>query len=250
MIEIIHVSKSFDSIKAVDNIDLEINDEIFGLLGPNGAGKTTAIKIMAGLLCPDEGNIRIGGQDIQKKPLAAKKQFGLVLEEPYLFARLTPFEFLILIGKLYGMAKSDIQDRIAYLFQLFELEGHAHKLISTLSHGTRQKVALGGGLIHGPSILILDEPLTGLDPRSVYILKQELRNIAQNGGSILIATHILEVAQGLCDRVGIINQGKLIACGDLAALRREASISSDHLEDIFLRLTESGRQNKSIDSSS
>lgn len=241
MIEIIQISKSFDSTKAVDNLKLQISEEIFGLLGPNGAGKTTTIKMVAGLLRPDEGSVRIGGQDIWKNSLAAKKQLGLILEEPFLFTRLTPLEFLVLVGKLFGMAKKDIQDRMSYLFQIFELEGHAHKLISTLSHGTRQKVALSGTLIHRPSILVLDEPLTGLDPRSVYIFKQELRDIAQKGGSILISTHILEVAQGLCDRVGILNQGKLVACGDLAELRRGAKVSSDHLEDIFLRLTERQR---------
>jgi len=236
MIEIEHLSKSFDSNKIIDSFDLQISSEIFGLLGPNGAGKTTTIKMITGLLRPDEGKVRLEGQDIQKNPLSAKKQFGLVMEEPFLFSRLTPCEFLSLIGGLYGMARTKIEDRISYLFNLFELEPHGSKLISSLSHGSRQKVALCGALIHSPSNLILDEPFSGLDPQSVYTFKHELKHFVQQGGTVLIATHILEVAQSLCDRVGILNHGKLIACGDLTQLQKEASLSSNRLEGIFLKL--------------
>lgn len=237
MIEIKCVTKSFESTKAVDNVDLQISEEIFGLLGPNGAGKTSTIKMITGLMRPDSGYVRLNGYDIQKNHLIAKRQFGLVLEEPFLFSRLTALEFLVLVGKLYGMEQQNLQRRISDLLHIFELQSHANKLISALSHGMRQKVALSGALIHSPSILILDEPFTGLDPRSIYIFKQVLRNLVQGGGSILIATHILEIAQGLCDRVGILNYGKLIACGDLKALRKEAGSGDQHLEDIFIRLT-------------
>lgn len=240
MIEVVELSKSFGPIKAVENLNLKISGEIFGFLGPNGAGKTTAIKMMTGLLKPDKGQIRLMGLDLQREPLKARKIFGLVLEEPFLYPRLTPREFLFLIGGLYGMGKKGIKNRMSCLFEMFAMEDYADKLISSLSRGTRQKVALSGALIHGPSILFLDEPLSGVDPPSVYSFKEELRKIARRGGSIVMATHILEVAQTICDRVGIINQGMLLTCGNMEELQKEAEISSKNLEDIFLKLTSKG----------
>ena len=240
MIEVAELSRSFGSIKAVEDLNLNIFGEIFGFLGPNGAGKTTAIKMMTGLLKPDKGEIRLMGLDLQREPLKAKKVFGLVLEEPFLYSRLTPREFLFLVGGLYGMEKKDIRNRMSHLLQIFAMENYADKLISSLSRGTRQKVALSGALIHNPSILFLDEPLSGVDPQSVYSFKEELGKIARRGGSIVMATHILEVAQTLCDRVGIINKGKLLTCGNMEELQKEAETSSKNLEDIFLKLTSEG----------
>ncbi|GAG81335.1 unnamed protein product, partial [marine sediment metagenome] len=186
MIEVVELRKSFGSIKAVENLNLKISGEIFGFLGPNGAGKTTAIKMMTGLLKPDEGQIRLMGLDLQREPLRARKVFGLVLEEPFLYSRLTPREFLFLIGGLYGMEKKGIKNRMSYLLEMFAMEDYADKHISSLSRGTRQKVALSGALIHNPSILFLDEPLSGVDPPSVYNLKKELRDIVKRGGSIVM----------------------------------------------------------------
>lgn len=240
MIEVAELSKSFGSIKAVENLNLNIFGEIFGFLGPNGAGKTTAIKMMTGLLKPDKGQIRIMGLDLQREPLKAKKVFGLVLEEPFLYSRLTPREFLFLVGGLHGMEKKGIRNRMSHLLQIFAMENYADKLISSLSRGTRQKVALSGALIHNPSILFLDEPLSGVDPQSVYSFKEELGKISRRGGSIVMATHILEVAQTICDRVGIINKGKLLTCGNMEELQKEAETSSKNLEDIFLKLTSEG----------
>jgi ABC-2 type transport system ATP-binding protein len=242
MITIRNLRKTFGSVKAVQDLSLELSGEIFGLLGPNGAGKTTSIKMMTGLLKPDEGQILLMNIDLQKEPLEAKKVFGLVLEEPFLYSRLTPREFLSLIGSLYGMRKNRLVNRISYLFEIFDMENYADKLISSLSRGTKQKVALSGALVHNPSILFLDEPLSGLDPQSVYNLKQELKGIVEKGGTILMSTHILDVAQTLCDRVGIINQGILLACGSLEELHKEAKSSSKNLEDIFLKLTSQGKE--------
>jgi ABC-2 type transport system ATP-binding protein len=236
MIEITHLSKSFDSKIAVDDLNLIIEKELYIFLGPNGAGKTTTIKMITGLLHPQSGFVRVNGYDIQKQPLAAKRQFGLVSENPFLYEKLTAREFVQFIAGMYGVTPFDCKRRMDNLFDLFELSDSADNLIQTFSHGMKQKIAITAALIHDPKVLILDEPTSGLDPKSARNLKDILKGLVKKGTTIFMSTHILEIAERMCDRVGIINKGKLCAEGTMEELRSQ-SHDKQSLEDIFLELT-------------
>lgn len=239
MIEITAVSKSYSggSKKAVDNLDLTVKPgEIFGFLGPNGAGKTTTIKMLVGLLRPDAGTIRINGYDMADQPLEAKRQIGYVPDTPEVYDRLTGLEYLNFIGDIYNVPAAARQERIQRFATTFELTGALTDRISSYSHGMQQKLVLMAALLHNPPVWILDEPMVGLDPRSAHLLKELMAEHTRSGNTLFFSTHVLEVAERLCDRVAIIQRGRIIAHGTLEELR--ARQNGESLEEIFLELTD------------
>ncbi len=237
MIEIKHVTKTFGSKKAVDDLDLTIpTGEIIGFIGPNGAGKTTTIKMMTGVLNPDEGDILINGKSIQKEPLEAKRQFGLVPDNPDIFLRLKGIEYLNFMGDIYDVDAQQRQQRIETMAEIFEIKDVLNDKILSYSHGMRQKIIIMGALINDPEVWILDEPMTGLDPQSSFHLKQMMREHANKGKTVFFSTHVLEVAEKLCDKIAIIAHGKMIYYGTLEELRAQHGEQS--LEELFLEVTE------------
>lgn len=243
MIEISGVSKSYGggSKKAVDNLSLTVRPgETFGFLGPNGAGKTTTIKMLVGLLRPDSGSIRINGYDMAVRPLEAKRQLAFVPDSPDVYDKLTGLEYLNFIGDIYGVPGPERRSRIERLAATFELTGALADRISGFSHGMQQKLVLMGALLHNPPVWILDEPMIGLDPRSAHDLKELMAEHTRNGKTLFFSTHVLEVAEKLCDRVAIIKQGRIVACGTLDELRQQRQTgNNESLEDMFLELTQS-----------
>lgn len=240
MIELVHVSKSYNkgAVKAVDDLTLTARDgEIFGFLGPNGAGKTTTIKMMVGLLRRDSGEVRINGRDIEKEPIPVKRSISYVPDNPEVYERLTGIEYLNFLGDVYRVTGSVRRERIERFLEMFELTGAVNDLIQSYSHGMRQKLVLIGALLHEPEVFILDEPMVGLDPKSSNSLKKFMREHCDKGNVVFFSTHILEVAERLCDRIGIISQGKLTACGTMDELRARTQ-DKETLENIFLELTE------------
>jgi ABC-2 type transport system ATP-binding protein len=237
MITLRDVSKSYDgTVKAVDNITLTVqNGEIFGFLGPNGAGKTTTIKMITGILTPDQGSILVGGHDIVQEPLAAKRSFGFVPDDPHIFPRLKAIEYLRFIGDIYHVPTEERVSRIGLLSQRFGLEDVLNDRIQSYSHGMRQKLMIIGALLPAPDVWILDEPMTGLDPRSSYILKEMMREHADRGKTVFFSTHILDVAEKICDRLAIIDQGRIMFCGTIQEMRNHFS-SESSLETMFLDL--------------
>ena len=241
MLKLKLVSKSYGSgPKAVDSLDLHVRSgEIFGFLGPNGAGKTTTIKMVVGVLRPDEGSIEIGGADLAKQPTAAKVKTGYVPDEAALWDKLTGVEYLNFMGDVYGVPGDEREERVKPLLDMFEMTRAAPDPIGSYSRGMKQKIALVGSLIHRPSLWILDEPMMGLDPRSSYLLKELMRAHVNEGGAVFFSTHVMEVAERVCDRVGIIHKGKLIASGTVEELQALFAQEGDKsLEEIFLKVTE------------
>lgn len=239
MIHISHISKSYNrgEIKAVDSLCLHVQPgEIFGFLGPNGAGKTTTIKLIVGLLNPDSGNIIINGYDNQKQPIEAKRSMGYVPDNPKVYDRLNGMEYLNFLADVYEVPENVRKERIEFLLDGFSLTDAIYDPINTYSHGMKQKIVLIGALVHEPAVWILDEPMVGLDPRSSHFLKEYMREHCNRGNTVFFSTHVLEVAEKLCDRIGIINEGRLIAIGTIDELRRGEHAES--LENIFLELTE------------
>jgi len=237
MIKVNNLVKYFADRSAVQQVSLDIGAELFVFLGPNGAGKTTTIKMMTGLLKPDAGSVELKGINLHQYPLAAKQLFGLVPEEPALYEKLTAAEFVGFMAQLYKVNKTDAEKRMAQLFEIFEITDRRNDLLEDFSHGMKQKVSLSGALVHDPEILFLDEPTVGLDPKSARNLKDLLRGLVDKGHAVFMSTHILEVAERMCDRVGIIHQGRLIAVGTLEQLAQQAGKPGASLEDIFLTLT-------------
>ena len=239
MIEVNNVTKTYDNIyKAVNNVNLKIPDgKIFGLLGPNGAGKTSIIKMITGIISPTVGDISINGISISDEPVEAKEQFGYVPDSPDIFLRLTGLEYLNFIGDIYDVSLEIRAARIRDLAEKFEMELDLNDKIQSYSHGMRQKIINMGVMLHRPKVWILDEPMTGLDPKSAYIVKEMMKEHAKGGNTVLFSTHVLEVAEKICDCVAIINKGKVIFEGTLEELRDEMK-SNDSLEDMFLELTE------------
>ena len=241
MIEFRRVSKSYNKgkVKAVDDLDLVIKPgEIFGFLGPNGAGKTTTIKMIVGLLKPDAGTITINGLDIQKDALKCKAMTTYVPDYPAIYERLTGLEYLNFIGDVYGVPKKDRIARIEKWLEIFELSQAVSSPIQSYSHGMRQKIVLMAALLPAPRVMVLDEPMVGLDPRASHHLKEIMREHCDQGKTLFFSTHIMEVAEKLCDRMGIINKGKLIACGSMDELKKLNHEQQESLENIFLELTE------------
>ena len=238
MIEIKNVSKSYKKdIKVIDNLNLKINDgEIFGFLGPNGAGKTTTIKMMTGILDITEGDILIDNKSIIKDPIEAKKRIGLVQDNPEVFLKLKGIEYLNFIADVYEISREDRIKRIDELTKRFELENVLDNKIQSYSHGMRQKLLIISVLLHTPNNWILDEPMTGLDPRASFELKNVMREYANQNKTVFFSTHILDVAEKLCDRIGIINKGKLIFVGTLDEMKNELK-ENKSLEELFMEIT-------------
>lgn len=238
MIEISKTTKVYGkSFKAVDNLTLTVNNgEIFGFLGPNGAGKTTTIKMITGITDITEGDILIDGFSITKNHVEAKRQIGFVPDDPNVLLRLTGLEYLNFLVSIYGINPALAKERIEKYAKTFDLEHDLHDKIQSFSHGMRQKLLVIGVLIHQPTNLILDEPMTGLDPKSAFNLKQVLREYADEGHTVLFSTHVLEVAEKICDRIGVINKGKLLFVGTVDELRAQTK-SHQSLEELFLELT-------------
>ncbi|HIU51326.1 MAG TPA: ABC transporter ATP-binding protein [Candidatus Merdicola faecigallinarum] len=239
MIQIQNLTKSYvKDKKSVDNLNLEIKDgEIFGFLGPNGAGKTTTIKMITGILNPDEGDILIDGKSIQKDPLEAKKKFGFVPDSPDMFLKLKGIEYLNFLADIYEISEDTRKERIQVLTAKFEIQDALNSQIQSYSHGMRQKIVICGVLLNNPKNWILDEPMTGLDPKSSFDLKEMMRKHTQEGNSVFFSTHVLEVAEKLCDRVGIINKGKLVFVGTFEEMKEKFK-ENKSLEELFLEITE------------
>lgn len=238
MIELAGVTKSYNgTTKAVDHLDLTVpKGEIFGFLGPNGAGKTTTIKMITGIIRPDQGHIRVNGKDITTEAIEAKRQFGYVPDSPDLFLRLKGLEYIGLMADIYKVPEELRKERIERLAERFDMTDALGDTIQSYSHGMRQKIVIMGVLIHHPEVWILDEPLTGLDPKSSYTLKEMMREHADSGRTVFFSTHVLEVAEKLCDRVAIINKGKILFCGTFPEMQRHFQ-SNVSLERLFLELT-------------
>ena len=237
MIEIENLSKSFGSLKAVDDLNLRIpKGELFCFLGPNGAGKTTTIKMLTGLMRPDDGAIRIDGIDIRRDPVAAKRIMGYIPDMPYLYDRLTPREYIEFVADLYDVPADRTADALREDFDRFGLVSYRGALIGDLSHGMRQRLIYVATFLHSPAVMMVDEPLVGLDPYTIRMIKDMLRSKARAGMTIFLTTHILAVAEEIADRIGIISNGHLIAMGTLDELKRQYT-SAENLEDMFLDLT-------------
>ena len=241
MISLQKLSKSYANgkVRAVDDLTLHVRKgEIFGFIGPNGAGKTTTIKMITGLLTPTEGAVLIDGVNMAKNPIAAKMKIGFVPDNHEIHDRLTGTEYLNFMGDVYGVPTEVRRRRIQKYLSMFGIEQVAGELIRTYSHGMKQKLVLTGALLHTPPLWILDEPMVGLDPKSSALLKEEMRSHTRAGHTVFFSTHVLEVAEKLCDRIGIILGGKLVCVGTFEELRAGSADSS--LEEIFLKLTEEG----------
>jgi len=239
MLQVEQLHKAFGDRIAVDELSLQIEHELFVFLGPNGAGKTTTIKMMTGLLHPDRGRVLIDGIDLAADPIGAKRLFGLVQESPVLYEKLSAREFVHFMARLYQVPEEDAVRRTGQLFEIFEISDRADELVEEFSHGMKQKVALAGALVHEPRVLFLDEPTVGLDPKAARNLKDLLRGMVERGTTVFMSTHILEVAERMCDRAGIIHQGRLIALGTMDELRKNSATEKASLEEIFLQLTAS-----------
>jgi ABC-2 type transport system ATP-binding protein len=237
LIETSHLIKHYGDKVAVNDVSFNVyGGEVFGFLGPNGAGKTTTIKVIVGLLQPSAGAVKINGYDVQTQPIPAKAASGYVPDTPNLYPKLSAHELLRFVGDLYGLDRSQVEKRGEELLRLFELEKVRDDPIDSYSHGMQQKMALACALIHDPRVLVLDEPTVGLDPRSARLIKDMLRQMAERGAAVFLSTHILEIAERMCDRIGIINKGELIAIGSMEELRSLGK-GETNLEDIFLSLT-------------
>ncbi len=228
----------FGDKMAVDNISLDVHGgEVFGFLGPNGAGKTTTIKMIVGLLQPTSGVVKVAGVDVQTQPLLAKASSGYVPDIPNLYAKLTGRELLRFIGDLYDLDRKQVAQRTDELLRMFDLAAVADDTVDSYSHGMQQKASLASALMHDPKVLVLDEPTVGLDPKSARLIKDILRQMAERGAAVFLSTHILEIAERMCDRIGIINKGQLVAVGTMNELRSLGKAGEVSLEDIFLGLT-------------
>lgn len=238
MILLDNLTKRYGDFTAVAGIDLEIGEaQIFGLLGPNGAGKTTTLRMIAGILRPDSGRVLVAGYDNVAKPIEARKLLGFVPDRPFVYDKLTGAELLRFSAGLYGLTGPEVESRVDELLELWDLAPWKDQLVESYSHGMRQKLIISSALIHRPRVLVVDEPMVGLDPRSAWLLKDVLRTFAEGGGTALVSTHTLELAESLCDRLAVIDKGKVVASGSIDDLRREARSETAGLEEIFLKIT-------------
>lgn len=236
MIKLTELTKAYGSLVAVNHLNLDVRPgEIFGFLGPNGAGKTTTIKMIAGLLQPTSGTIQVGGYDIRTEPLRAKAVTGFIPDRPYLYEKLTATEFMLFIARLYGV--DEAQRKTDELLRRFGLDDWSGELVENFSHGMKQRLVMASALLHDPRVLVVDEPMVGLDPRGARLVKDIFKNLAAKGATIFLSTHTLEIVEQMCDRVAIINKGTIIAEGSVDDLARAARMPHSHLEPVFLRLT-------------
>jgi ABC-2 type transport system ATP-binding protein len=237
MIELIHIVKKFGDLVAVNDLSLTVRrGEFFAVLGPNAAGKTTTIKILTGLIKPTSGSARVASFDVQQEPLEMRKRLAYVPDFPFLYDKLTPWEFLRFIGQMFRMAEASIRKKGSELVRRFNLEPYMNKTIEGLSHGTRQRVAIVSALLHDPEVFVIDEPMVGLDPHHARIVKDTLKERSLAGMTVFLSTHQLSVAEEMADRIGIIHQGRLIALGTREELRRQSG-ATGALEQTFLALT-------------
>ena len=237
MIELLQLTKSFGDLVAVDHINLTLaKGEFFAMLGPNAAGKTTTIKMLAGLIKPTSGHARIAGYDVQQQPLEARRRLAYVPDFPFLYDKLTAWEFLRFTGQLFHLPDDRIEANARELIARFNLLEHVNRPIESLSHGTRQRVAIASALLHDPEVFIVDEPMVGLDPQHARIIKDVLKERSRAGVTVLVSTHQLSIAEEMADRIGIIHGGKLIAVGTRDELRQQSG-ATGALEEIFLSLT-------------
>ena len=242
MIELINLTKLYRGLPAVDNVSLEVGrGVIFGFLGPNGAGKTTTLKMMAGILKPTSGRIIIDGKDLARNPSEVKRCVGFIPDRPFLYEKLSGLEFLRFVAGLYGMEENgSLRGRIGGLMELFELSHWGEELIESYSHGMKQRLVMCAALVHRPKLLIVDEPMVGLDPRGTRLVKDIFKEESRSGTTLFMSTHSLEAAQEVCEEIAIIQAGRIVAQGTAEALRRQAGVDGD-LEQIFLKLTEGKR---------
>ena len=237
MIQIENLTKCFEELCAVKDLSLSIPaGEVFAFLGPNGAGKTTTIKLLTGLLKPTNGRAILGGFDIQKDPFQAKRLIGYIPDHPYVYEKLSGYEFFFFIGELFGVPRNLIDEKFEYYFKLFGLMNARDKLIDNYSHGMRQKLVMSVSLMHDPKIIILDEPMVGLDPQSSLVVKRLFRKCAEAGAAVFLSTHTLSVAEEVADRIGLIHKGELIFLGNIQDMR-ETTQKNGNLEELFLELT-------------
>lgn len=238
MLQLQGVVKRYGKFTAVAGVTLDVHrGEIFGFLGPNGAGKTTTIRMVAGVLRATEGRIIVDGDDLHEHPIRAKGKVGYVPDRPFLYEKLSGGEFLRFVSGLWGKEGPEAEHRADRLLELFNLAPWKNELIESYSHGMRQKLLISSALIHQPQLIVVDEPMVGLDPRSARILKDLLRAFVGQGGTVFLSTHTLEVAEALCDRIAIISNGQIIALGTMEELRAQAHAGGAHLEEIFLKVT-------------
>ena len=238
LIETRDLIKRYGAKVAVNNVSFDVyGGEVFGFLGPNGAGKTTTIKMIVGLLQPTSGTVKVAGYDVQTQSMLAKASAGYVPDTPNLYAKLTGRELLRFVSDLYNLDRSQVAHRIDELLRMFDLSAAADDTVDSYSHGMQQKISLAAALMHDPKVLVLDEPTVGLDPKSARLIKDILRQLADRGAAVMLSTHILEIAERMCDRIGIINKGQLIAVGTMDELRTLDKTGQTSLEDIFLSLT-------------
>jgi ABC-2 type transport system ATP-binding protein len=238
VIQLKGLTKRYGRFTAVDGIDLAIpSGQLFGFLGPNGAGKTTTFRMIAGILQPTSGSAEIGGIDIFQHPLAAKQRLGFIPDRPFVYDKLTGGEFLRFAAALYGQQGATVERRIDELLELFELSRWKDELTESYSHGMRQKLIISGALVHRPEVIVVDEPMVGLDPKSARLLKDLFRQFVDRGGTVLMSTHTLEVAETMCDQIAIVHRGKIAAHGTMAEVQQQTSSEDLGLEDLFLQLT-------------
>jgi ABC-2 type transport system ATP-binding protein len=238
MIKLTQLTKNYGSFRAVAGIDLEVpRGELFGFLGPNGAGKTTSLRMIAGILKPTSGRVEIGGIDVAVDPVGAKMKLGFIPDRPFIYEKLTGAEFLRFVAGLYDQEGERVEHRARELLALFDLEEWRDELVESYSHGMRQKLIISSAFVHRPEVIVVDEPMVGLDPKAARILKDLFREYTHRGHTIMMSTHTLEVAESLCDRIAIIVAGRIRASGTMDDLRKISAGGGGGLEDIFLKLT-------------
>jgi ABC-2 type transport system ATP-binding protein len=245
LIRLRQLTKKYGRFTAVDGIDLVVpSGELFGFLGPNGAGKTTTFRMIAGILRPTSGTVEVGGIDINQRPLEAKARLGFIPDRPFVYDKLTGAEFLRFAAALYGQQGPSVERRIDELLELFELARWKNELTESYSHGMRQKLIISGALVHRPEVIVVDEPMVGLDPKSARLLKDLFRQFVSRGGTVLMSTHTLEVAETMCDRIAILHGGKIAASGTMSDIQEQTSSEDLGLEELFLKLTGGMREHQ------
>ena len=239
MIELKDLNKQYGETRAVSDLNLKISSgEIFGFIGPNGAGKTTTIKMMGGILIPTSGTVHICGLNINDHPEAAKQKIGFIPDRPYLYEKLTGMEFLKFIADLYGVDPGVFPEKADKNLEMFSLDDWGNELIEAYSHGMKQRLIMAAALLHDPEVIIVDEPMVGLDPIGIKLVKDLFKRLSNEGATVFLSTHTLQVAEDICDRIGIINKGRLVAIGSPASLKQDMQKSDADLEHVFLRLTQ------------
>ena len=241
MIQLTQLTKTYNGFTAVDRLTLRVGrGEIFGFIGPNGAGKTTTIKMLGGVLAPTAGSVAVCDIDLQAEPERAKRKIGFIPDRPYIYEKLTGLEFLRFMADIYGVPAFEFQPKATATLEMFALVDWANELIESYSHGMKQRLIMAAAVLHDPEVLIVDEPMVGLDPLAMIMVKKLFRRLAAEGVTIFMSTHTLKLAEDICDRIGIIARGRLIANGTAADLRREAHVTEADLEQVFMNLTTNG----------